>query len=76
MHNRSTIEKALSDTNKYFHFHSPTYTTFNILMQQPSTSIAQIGVSKADLPYRNFASFRVLSKYELHCLLKNSHTNV
>jgi len=38
-------------------------------MQQPSTSIAQSGVSRADLLYRNFASFAVLSKYRFAVLL-------
>jgi len=66
MHNRSVIRKSLSDTNTYSHFPSPTHTTINISLQQPSASIAQNGASKADLPYRNSAPFGVLSKYKLY----------
>ncbi|CAF3419510.1 unnamed protein product [Rotaria sp. Silwood1] len=60
--NRSVIPKPLNDSNAYTHFAPLTHTTTSLSMQQPSPSIVQSGVSKADLPYRNFAPLGVLSK--------------
>ena len=66
MFNRSTIRlKSFIDPSTYTHFPSPTHTTIDTSVQQPSTSIAQIGISKVDVPYRSLAPLGVLSKYQL-----------
>jgi hypothetical protein len=64
MHNRSLTTKPLSNTSTYSHFGPSAHTTINVSMQQPSSSLAQSGITKADLPQRSLASFGVLSKYE------------
>jgi hypothetical protein len=63
MNNRSVLPKTSNNASTYSQFASPPHTTVNVSMQQPSGSMAQSGISKADLPYRSLAQFGVLSKY-------------
>jgi len=62
MHNRSVISRPLVNTSVF----SPSHTTVSF---QPNASIAQHsflngGVSRADIPYRSFAPYGVLSKLQ------------
>jgi hypothetical protein len=58
MHNRSLTTKPLSNS----HFGHTTITVST--QQQPSNSLAQSGITRADLPYRSLAPLGVLSKYK------------
>ncbi|CAF0832259.1 unnamed protein product [Adineta steineri] len=68
MYNRSMMPKTLNNA------YSPTYTTVNMSVQQPSSSISQSGITKSDSPYRSLAPYGVLSKIHTQ-MFESSNSN-